>query len=87
MPEMDGFEATQQIRKQEKEKGKRRIPIIALTAYAIAGDDNRCYEAGMDGYLTKPINRKLLLETLKQHVGAKMEAISVAVQKSPNVPV
>lgn len=55
MPEMDGLEATQWIRNQMKEPEKRNIPIVALTAHAMQGDRDRCMEAGMDNYLSKPI--------------------------------
>jgi PAS domain S-box-containing protein len=54
MPEMDGFEATAAIRAAERETGKH-IPILAMTAHAMKGDRERCLEAGMDGYITKPI--------------------------------
>ncbi len=65
MPEVDGFEATRWIRKQEESrKDARHIPIIALTANAIQGDRERCIDAGMDDYLTKPVNAKKLFETL-----------------------
>jgi CheY-like chemotaxis protein len=55
MPEMDGFEATRVIREKERETGGH-IPIIAMTAWAMAEDEERCLRAGMDGYITKPID-------------------------------
>jgi CheY-like chemotaxis protein len=54
MPEMDGFEATKLIREEEKDSGTH-LPIIALTAHAMQGDEERCLACGMDGYVTKPI--------------------------------
>jgi len=54
MPEMDGFEATAVIRHKEKEKGTH-IPIVAMTAHAMKGDRERCINAGMDEYISKPI--------------------------------
>jgi CheY-like chemotaxis protein len=63
MPEMDGFEATAAIRAQEQDTGKR-LPIIAMTAHAMAGDRERCLAAGMDGYLPKPIDRQRLDQVL-----------------------
>ena len=64
MPEMDGFEATAAIR--EKEKGTSgHVPIIALTAHALKGDRERCLSAGMDGYISKPIQTKELYEAIE----------------------
>ena len=65
MPEMDGFEATAAIREMEKKTGVR-TPVIAMTAHAIGGYKERCLEAGMDGYVTKPIRRDVLLRTLEE---------------------
>ncbi len=65
MPEMDGFEATREIRKAERGTG-RHIPIVAMTAHAMAGDRERCLAAGMDGYLTKPIRAKELFAAIEQ---------------------
>jgi two-component system, sensor histidine kinase and response regulator len=64
MPEMDGFQATAAIRELEK-NGSRRIPVIAMTAHAMKGDRERCLEAGMDGYVSKPVQSKLLYETIE----------------------
>jgi two-component system, sensor histidine kinase and response regulator len=62
MPELDGYEATRQIRRLEN--GARRIPIVALTAHAMKGADAECIAAGMDAYLTKPIDREDLATAL-----------------------
>ncbi|MEQ1833153.1 MAG: response regulator, partial [Candidatus Eisenbacteria bacterium] len=65
MPELNGFEATQRIRADEVSTG-RRLPIVALTAHAMQGDRERCLAAGMDDYLTKPIETERLLATLER---------------------
>jgi signal transduction histidine kinase/DNA-binding response OmpR family regulator len=66
MPQMGGFEATRFIREHEKLTGEHQ-PIIALTAHALQGDRDRCTEAGMDDYLSKPIERARLLQVLEAH--------------------
>jgi len=64
MPSMGGLEATQAIRAREQETGCTRLPIIAMTADAMKGDRERCLAAGMDGYVTKPINREELRQAI-----------------------
>jgi two-component system sensor histidine kinase/response regulator len=68
MPEMDGYEATARIRAAEQGRGGH-VPIIALTAYAMKGDSDKCLAAGMDGYLTKPIKADELLEAMGKQWG------------------
>jgi CheY-like chemotaxis protein len=65
MPVMDGLQAAGLIRKQEHERGKRSLPLIALTAYAMRGDRERCLAAGMDGYVSKPINSRQLFAAIR----------------------
>jgi CheY-like chemotaxis protein len=65
MPELDGIETTRIIRTSEIYRHVRNIPIIALTAYAMAGDKDKCLEAGMDSYLAKPVDIKVLEKRLK----------------------
>ena len=72
MPEMGGLEATQLIREKEKSTGEH-VPIVAMTAHAMQGDRERCIAAGMDGYLSKPIDPKSFPQTVEgisQHLAA-----------------
>jgi len=69
MPEMDGFETTQKIREWEKDTGGH-IPIIAMTAHAMQGDRERCLEAGMDDYVTKPLDPKVFFSALDRWIQA-----------------
>ncbi len=69
MPEMGGFEATGLIRRREQERGGH-VPIVALTARAMAGDRDRCLQAGMDDYLTKPVKVRDLLGVIGRLVAA-----------------
>lgn len=68
MPEMNGFEATRAIREQEALTGKR-TPIVAVTARAMEGDRELCYEAGMDDYVSKPIHFDKLFEVVSRVIG------------------
>jgi CheY-like chemotaxis protein len=65
MPDMDGLQATAAIREQEPRR-RRRTPIIALTAHTMKGDRERCISAGMDGYVTKPVNAAELYEAVER---------------------
>lgn len=67
MPNKDGYDSTREIR--EIENGKKHIPIIALTASALSEDKEKCLAAGMDDYITKPID----LEQLKKKIGEMLE--------------
>ncbi len=68
MPEMDGFQATRAIRDLEKATGEH-LPIMAMTAYAMKGDKEKCLESGMDGYVAKPINAQELFDTIENLLG------------------
>ncbi len=65
MPRINGFQATQQIRQIP---GFEKLPIIAMTAHALKGDEEKCLEAGMDGYVSKPINQDRLFYTIWRHI-------------------
>jgi CheY-like chemotaxis protein len=64
MPEMDGYEAAAAIRRLEKNSALTRVPIVALTAHAGSADRDRCFDAGMDIYVTKPISIERLRQVL-----------------------
>ena len=70
MPGMDGFEATATIREKEKSTGKH-IPIVAMTAHALKGDQDRCMAAGMDGYVSKPIRSADLFAVMEGLLSGK----------------
>ncbi len=66
MPNMNGYEATQAIRKIEQEENKKAIKIIAMTANALKGEREKCLELGMDGYLSKPFKQEALVNVINQ---------------------
>jgi CheY-like chemotaxis protein len=80
MPEMDGFECTALIRERERTTGSH-LPIIAMTAHAMKGDEGRCLAKGMDGYLSKPIQPEELFDLIEQQFNGPR----VAVLSSPGL--
>lgn len=68
MPILDGYQVTKEIRILEKQSNKNHIPIIAITANALMGDIDKCLLAGMDDYISKPINSQKLIETIKKNL-------------------
>jgi signal transduction histidine kinase/CheY-like chemotaxis protein len=77
MPVLDGLQATQEIRQAEADT-HHRVPIVALTAHAMQGDKQRCLEAGMDGYLTKPINPAELDRVLRSYAAPRSETAAMS---------
>ena len=71
MPVMDGYEATAAVRRGEAGEHSRAVPIIAVTANAMRGDDQRCYEAGMDDYLAKPVRFEALRAAVERWNGRR----------------
>ena len=74
MPEMDGYEATQRIRERERAAGKTPLYIVAMTANAMKGDEEKCIEVGMDRYLSKPVMLDELRVVLEQWRPAEQDA-------------
>ncbi|NWO06130.1 MAG: response regulator [Alteromonadaceae bacterium] len=67
MPEMDGFEATRQLRQWEKDNGHSPVPVVALTANASEDDEEQCHAAGMDSFIAKPVKMDMLKAVLEQY--------------------
>jgi len=68
LPGIDGYEVTRRIKANPK---LRQIPIIAVTSYALSGDDKKAFAAGCDGYVTKPYSPRLLLAKIREYLPAK----------------
>jgi CheY-like chemotaxis protein/HPt (histidine-containing phosphotransfer) domain-containing protein len=87
MPDWDGMTATRAIRRWERETGQRRTPIVALTANAMDGFDKVCLEAGMDGYLAKPLEEQRLMECLGRWLPAEPETeTSTTIDRASSPP-
>ncbi len=80
MPDMDGYESTRRIRKEESTLGRKHMPIIALTANALEDDKKGCLNAGMDDYLSKPFRFEALQAMLQQYAGIAPQAAPLKLQ-------
>lgn len=86
LPGLDGYEATRRIRQDERERGRRPAKIIALTASAMVGDRDRCLEAGMDDYITKPIDRANFIACVCRSLGTSLVRALIQTQQSDEMP-
>ncbi len=86
MPVMDGYAATRALRAREKESGGGRLPVVALTANALAGDSDGCLAAGMDGYLSKPFTIQKLGNTLSMWLSVEREKGRGGAAEAPGEP-
>ena len=89
MPEMNGFEATATIRDPNSRVLNHSVPVVAMTAHAMKGDQERCLEAGMDDYIPKPVNSSALQRALEKYLGSNgpSEALPEPEKDSQRVPV
>jgi CheY-like chemotaxis protein len=85
MPGMDGYTATREIRKWERETGTRRTPIVALTAHALVDERARVFDAGMDEYLSKPFRAASLEKILDRYVQEDEKPALPAVELAPEI--
>jgi signal transduction histidine kinase/DNA-binding response OmpR family regulator len=76
MPLLDGYEATRKLRQDPRYATRREIPVVALTAHAMEGERSRCEEAGMDGYLTKPIHPEALFAEIVRRVEQRRQQVN-----------
>ncbi len=84
MPGVDGLTSTRKIRECERGKGSH-IPIVAMTAHALKGDKERCLEAGMDGYLSKPVSGRSIQDAIAQFVSGEPKASAAHLSSSSGV--
>ena len=83
MPDMNGFEATRRIRDPESRVLRHDIPIIAMTAHALKGDREKCLEAGMNNYLSKPVTALALNEMLEKSLATQSSATLITPDSDP----
>jgi CheY-like chemotaxis protein len=74
MPNFDGYWATREIRNWERQNRLKHTPIIAVTAFAHEEDPRKSFEAGLDGYLVKPVSKETLLRIIRKHLGRPSRA-------------
>jgi two-component system, sensor histidine kinase and response regulator len=82
MPKLDGYATASRFREWEKENQRSRTPIVALTANALSGDDEKCFAAGMDRYLSKPFTNDQLFQVLESFGSDTIQPVSVATKDS-----
>ncbi len=87
MPVMDGYTATRSRRTLEQERSLPRVPIIAMTANAMAGDREKCLASGMDDYMSKPLNRGLLEQTIRKWMPKNRKPTAAPVAATPAAPI
>jgi two-component system sensor histidine kinase/response regulator len=85
MPKLDGIKATEMIRQREENAGLH-LPIIAMTAHAMKGDRERCLQAGMDDYISKPLNSKQLMETIDRVMNGRTQSEAEEFSQRPEAP-
>jgi len=83
LPDLDGYEATRRIRRPDSTVRNHDIPIIATTAHAFAGDREKCLDAGMNDYITKPLRREALEQAIEQWTGGTLAPVDRAPMPPP----
>ena len=84
MPVMDGYETTRAIRDWERKHNLTPLPIIAMTAYALVGDAEKCFKAGADLHLPKPVKKSALFDVIRDLIGTKQPVVNASETLSDN---